>query len=485
MNRREFLARASAAGYGFTALPPIFWSVFGGQNASASNYAYPKYTCYFHHGSGGFSMHYAVVPRAADGSLPDSLSNFAGVPASAVSGISNELGAQFWNVGSAKAYPNGKDCPFFTALRAKLAAAGALGHVFAVPIFNVTGNDSTSGCQVSPVGAIAQILSDLGIRPRSVLGAGLTNSASLNGTRPIYDFPSLTRSTPQTASDLYSVLEFSQTLASRIPNSTTRQSVVNVLAPTMRKYAEALLKEKLGSTPDEKDFLAAQSAANADLEAAKTPDPNFNAAALNPATNPNYSGIAQTMLGTFTNNTPTLLQAFQFNAALGLYCATGMATGGCDYHNTAATSTDAKDAELGTRMGEVLGLAYAMGQGMCAFLTTDGSVRADPNGIGDPAATQRWAGDDTGGGCSIMFVVPAPGDTITQLKYFLGAVDPSSGRTLGSTLFGTGPAASYAFLLNWLKLNGYPLDSADKIAGAAGLDSSLLPQMKKDAICFG
>jgi hypothetical protein len=336
-------------------------------------------------------------------------------------------------------------------------------------------------------------LSNLGINPRAgVVAAGLTNTDTLNGTGTIHPYP-LTKNIATDPSALYGVVEFSKTLGPLVSNVTNRQALIDILAPVIGQYSASLWGAKLGSTAEDKRFLEIQAKAYADLNTMKTPDPNYTATALNPATNPTYKTIAETVLGTFptANNvkTPTTRQAFLFNVAYCVYLATGLNIGGCDYHNNSPTSTMAKDFEIGETIGSILALAYAMrsttGMGCMIHFSTDGGVAANVGNLGNPAAPEWWRGDNNRGSAGILFCIAAPGDTVTLERQFLGAVDPTNGGTLNNTLFGTGPSAAYAILLNWLSLNGYSLDAGDFAAGTAGIDPTLILQMKQQGLVFG
>ncbi len=494
MTRREVLGHAYAMGASYAVMPAFAHMLLNPREARAAG-AYPKYS-YFHvHGAGGCAVQSFIQPRTADGGTPADLQNFAGTAPGALAGISTLGGTPFWNTASVKSGTGAINSPFFEGLMGRLnLVPGAAAAVLASSLFYVTNNDSTSGCKVSITGSIGKILSDLGINPKAgVVAAGLTNTESLNGTGTIYPYPSLSKNIPTDASSLYSVMEFSKTLSAAVSDPTNRQNIINKLAPTIGDYAAAIWSAKLGTTPQDKRFLEIQAKAYSDLNTMKEPNPTYNATALNPATNASYATIAETVLGTFPTSggvkMPTTRQAFLFNVAYGVYLATGFNIGGCDYHNNAPTSTMAKDKEIGDAIGCVLALTYAMrattGMGIIIHFSTDGAVAANVGNLGNPAAPEWWRGDNNGGSGGIAFVIPAPGQSPAVLRQYLGAVDPTSGATLNNTLFGTGPSAGYAMLLNWLNLNGYSLDLADSVAGSAGIDPTLIAQMKTKALLFG
>jgi hypothetical protein len=140
----------------------------------------------------------------------------------------------------------------------------------------------------------------------------------------------------------------------------------------------------------------------------------------------------------------------------------GFTVGGCDYHDQSQTSGDAKDFEIGVRIGQYLKLAHLMGVPAAVMVYTDGGISAN-------AGTRQWAGDnnDTSGIVLVTYNPDSAGGAFkfakTQIQGYKNGGAENKGPINASV-----QKAGLVVAANILELSGQAA-RIDELFGVAGV----------------
>lgn len=198
-------------------------------------------------------------------------------------------------------------------------------------------------------------------------------------------------------------------------------------------------------------------------------------AGLNPANATGFANIWDLANGTQSRDAAVVLNALNGNAVAGY-----IEMGGYDYHGQGRANQITKDTDAGTKVGQVLASAAALGKKIFLTLTTDGSVgHAISDTLGSPPT-----GDRGQNGLIICFLYdPAARPSLNGIQ--VGNYRNGGNNSIGvdtTTLVGGSPAnATAAVVANYLTFAGkgtagietvaprvFPVEQLDKIVKVVG-----------------
>jgi hypothetical protein len=189
----------------------------------------------------------------------------------------------------------------------------------------------------------------------------------------------------------------------------------------------------------------------------------------NPIDNTTFAGVWNLNANTSRSSQDYVFGSVVYNALKGNAGSANLVMGGYDYHGNARNTTNQKDTQAGTVVGQILDSAAAMQKPLFLLLTSDGAVGA-PLGS---AAGSNFTADRGGGGVAYMIAyhpLKAPGAGSQQVGQMTAGQVADSSFITGSL-----PNAAAGIFFNYMSFNGragsaesivpraIPSDQVDKV----------------------
>ncbi len=388
VTRRELLGRGLLTGVTYVTLPSFVSNLMTMSSAQAepNGWTFVQINC-----AGGPSIHGNFLPRLPDGNYPADItkSGVANSIKSISGGISTAYGAPFLNrttdgspvisrmaAGMQTVFEGGAPggpSDISTLINARIQSACVV-----TTSQNDTGDNPQAigealikaGAKAEVAGIVGRTNTSTGIRQKSVMATSTMRSLFAGSIV-----------------DIQNATKFTKAL-SLLPADGIR-----AMANAMTKLTESQLKglNRLTDSETIREVASKTLAKNSDFL-----DPNrFQVDARQVLLYQRLFNIPPPVNGaggTAVNNNEAVIASVVKGAMDGHFAAVGFDVGTCDYHGQLLTMTEAKDEEIGMRIGQVLRAAFESNRKCFIFVSSDGSNY----GSADPLEGRRWNSADVG-----------------------------------------------------------------------------------------
>lgn len=378
VTRRDFLARGLLTGVTYVTVPSVLSQLFQSTaRAEMNGWVFVQINC-----AGGPSIHGNFLPLMPSGDLPSSnmLSTNAGVSNPSTAAINRDYDVPSLTTIS-QMYVGMEDIfrGRFPAGRTDISTQ-IKPRVQAATIVTNSGNDRSS----NPI-AVGEALVRAGMV--GSLSGILGNNQSATGIRQANALASSTiRATfAGSVTDIQNAAKFTNAFTSLPENG------LEAMANSIKRLSENQLR-RLSQLSDNEVIsrvALASLSKNADL-VKNRPLVDARQVALYQRLFGLTAPAADGTGGTLVNNADAVIASLVKGAMDGHFGVAGFDIGGCDYHNQSLANTEAKDLEIGRRVGQVLRAAFESGKKAIVFLSSDGT------NFGPRSTTNAWNGADRG-----------------------------------------------------------------------------------------